>query len=474
MSFNLEEFKNKPVVVWGMGEEGVASTLFLKQYGLTPTVIDERTKESIPEETREILEREHVSMFFGPASLKKLSNVSLIVRSPGVSSSRAELARARKDGTVVTSQTKLFFELCPSPIVGITGTKGKGTTSTLLAGMLAKTIKERTARKGSLLERTKSVFLAGNMGGRQSPLSLLGKLKKNDLVILELSSFQLEDMAKSPTLSIVLEIFPDHLDHHKNIAHYVAAKSNILRFQKKGDSAIVSIDSHFSNGLIRVGNGEKITLSRTRTNTDISLIKKFITINWNGKRVRLCDVSKSKLLGRHNAANIGAAAGAAFMLGAKPAVIAKEVASFKGLPHRLQLVAKRAGIAFYDDSIATIPEASYAAVRAFDSPVVLLVGGKSKGVDYRNFAKALCMEKYLHAVIGFGHSGPAIVQEIKKAGFKGDLEVAGTEMVDLFKKIKLVARKGDSVLLSPAATSYDAYRNYKERGEVFAKYANKY
>lgn len=472
--FNISEFKTKPVVVWGMGEEGVASTLFLKKHGISPVVIDERMKNEVPQEIMNILERENVPMYFGTNALKKLSKVKLIFRSPGVSTSRKELTKARTDGAIITSQTKLFFDLCPATIVGVTGTKGKGTTSTLLASILTKALKEKTIRKSSTLDGKKNIYLAGNMGDRKSPLSLLDKLDKNDLVVLELSSFQLEDMTVSPELSVVLEIFPDHLDHHKTVAHYVAAKSNIIRFQQKSDIAIINIDSHFSNGLVRVGNGKKITISRTRKNSDISLLNTWVTILSGGKKVRLCDISKSKLLGAHNAANIAAAASAAFMLGVKPIGIQKAVTTFKGLPHRLELVAKRSGVSFYDDSIATIPEASYAAVRAFTSPVVLLVGGKSKGIDYKTFVKALCTQKHIRAIIGFGDIGPKLVDELKKAKFKGILQKAGSTMADVFNTIKVIAKKGDSVLLSPAATSFDAYHNYKERGEAFAAYANKY
>ena len=360
----------------------------------------------------------------------KLDNYDVIFRTPGLPYLSRAVQQAKEKGVEIYSQTKLFFDLCPAKIIGVTGTKGKGTTATLIYEIL-----KTNALRPSLAPVRRSgqaqgqkVFLAGNIG--EDPFQFLDKLGKDDWVILELSSFQLQDLRKSPHIAVVLKITPDHLDHHKTFEEYRKAKDNIVKYQKEGD--------------IKIQNSKL------------------------DPRIREDEVG---LLGKFNLQNVAAAVAAVKAAGVKDMeVVRKVVRDFKGLPHRLEFVAEKGGVKYYDDSFSTTPETAMAALTAFDTPIILIAGGSEKNSDYTELGKTIADSK-VKALLAVGTTGPKIANAAVAAGFKGRIVKGGlNSMEKIVAEAKKLARPGDVVLLSPASASFDMFHDYKDRGELFQKF----
>ncbi len=360
----------------------------------------------------------------GPEYLKDLNSFDLIFRSPGVPYNLPEIQAAIAAGKKVSSATKLFFELCPAKIIGVTGTKGKGTTSTLISEFL---------KAGK-----KKVLLAGNIG--LSPLEILSKAKKNSWVVLELSSFQLQDLDKSPSISVITEIFPDHMDVHKDLQEYLDAKSNICRHQEPTGAVFYFSDNRPGAKIASFCPGKQYMVNAPN------------------------DLNKNKLL----------ASAVAKYLGCPEATIRKVTENFKGLPHRLELVSKKGMIRFYNDSASTNPNTTAAAVAtlAAETPVILIAGGKDKNLDYAPLVQELQRNQHrIDSVILFGENKGKISSAL------GSLRLPVEQVRDL--KIALItamknAKEADSpitILFSPGAASFDMFLDYADRGEQFKKLA---
>lgn len=388
--------------------------------------------------------------------LKNLEQFDVVFRSPGVPYNLPELKRARKSGVRFLSATKLFFDYCPTKnIIGVTGTKGKGTTSTLLHEIL----------KVAGFD----VYLAGNIG--KSPLEILPKLMvrrahhKKPWVILELSSFQLQDLEKSPRIAVVLDVFPDHQDAHLNLKEYYDAKTNIARHQRKNDFIFFFKANKLSHWTAGKGDGKKISVSE------------------NG--FSLFGPADLKIRGHHNFKNAIMAATVARKLGVSPKIILKTVKSFRGLPHRLELVRSIrkfshgnshnfASIYFYNDSASTNPHTTATAIKAFpNEQKILIAGGQDKGLNYAPLAKSL-KNSDAKLVILFGENKNKIYKAIKKSGVQIKL------VKDLNTAVRLsykVARRLPTpydilhtvIIFSPGAASFDMFKNYADRGEQFKK-----
>lgn len=388
-------FKDKKVAILGWGLDTQDIGPYLEDQGAKVTVLDEKKGDK----------------FAG------LEQYDLIVRSPGVYRFRSELLETK---TEITSKTKLFFDLCPSKIIGVTGTKGKGTTATLIYEILK--------------AAGKKVFLGGNIG--QGVFQFLPKLDKNSWVVLELSSFQLVDLTKSPHIAVVLMVTSEHLDWHPTTAEYVEAKKPIVAFQTSSDFAIVNKDYPNSVAIGKAGQGKTIWVS--------------------GHGVTL----KTRLRGAHNKENIAAAVAVAKILD----VPYKEVvANFKGLEHRLEEVTTVKGVTFYNDSFSTTPETAIAAINAFTEPEIVILGGSSKNSDFSELGKVISQARNIKLVILIGVEGPRIGQFIKNK----EVLTGGKTMAEIVKLAYNNATSGDVVLLSPACASFDMFKNYKERGREF-------
>lgn len=443
------DFTKKRVAILGLGMEGEDLCRFLLKKGAKVTVFDQKRASELRSAYKKF-KKLGTKFKLGEDYLKNgLVGFDFIFRSPGLKRFLPQIIEAEEKGTIVSSATKLFFDLCPGKIIGVTGTKGKGTTATLIYKILK--------------EAKKDVFLAGNIG--QPMLSLLPKLKSSSFVVLELSSFQLIDLEKSPHIAVVLFITSEHLDYHQDKDEYIQAKANIVRFQKKNDFVILNADNSTSSSFAALTPAKIFCFSRK---------KKVRGAYVKGEKIILLDkvVGKTenlKLRGKHNWENVCAAILAAFLAGAKLRAITRAVFSFTGLKHRLELVRSLKGVEYYNDSFSTTPETAIAAIRAFIVPIILIAGGSEKGSDYTQLGKEISRSS-VKTLILIGEMAGRIRQACQKAKFKGEIIFKPKNMKEIVDLSFKETTPGDVVLLSPACASFDMFRNYKDRGEQFKNY----
>jgi len=424
------------VAVLGFGREGRSVLKFLKK---SPAW----RKAEI-----EILDRK-----FNKDYLKNLKRFAVVFRSPGVPYNLSELKKARASGVKFSSATKLFFSAIGGSayrrrnikVIGITGTKGKGTTATLLYKML------RAAKKPALL--------GGNIG--KSPLDLIPSLGKNSVVVLELSSFQLQDLDKSPDIAVVLDVFPDHQDAHLSLKEYYKAKTNITKHQKPGDKIFF-----FSAKGGSASGGKYSALSRWVAQE--SRGRKFAV---DEKKFKLFGPEDLKIKGWHNFKNAMMAATVALNLGIPKKTIINSVKKFSGLEHRLEFVRRIKNIIFYNDSASTNPQTAAAALKAFPAqPKILIAGGQDKGLSYAPLTKAI-KNSGTKLVILMGENKYKIRKAIENSGVRtklvGDLRAV---VKAAYKSTKTQNLKPETcVLFSPGAASFDMFKNYSDRGVQFKK-----
>lgn len=410
----MKNFRDKKVAILGWGVDTMDVAPWLQKQGAKLTILDESKGDRFD----------------------KLDKFDLLVRSPGVYRYRKEVVEAEKAGVEISSKAKLFFDECRAKIIGVTGTKGKGTTATLIYEILK--------------AAGKKVVLGGNVG--VGVFGELGELGENDWVVLELSSFQLIDLDKSPHVAVVLMTTSEHLNWHKDVRGYINAKKKIVEYQKCSDFAIVNKDYPNSREIGKAAGGKVVWIS--------------------GEDIReFGNVGEVRLRGKHNWENIVAAAKVAELVGISKDVIWETVKNFRGLEHRLEEVGTFRGITFYNDSFSTTPETAIAAVKSFTQPIILILGGSSKNSDFSALTKTILEAKNIKQVILIGQEGPKILGKIREIGGIG--EIGGIKLLKKTTMAKIVnlaynqASSGDVVLLSPACASFDMFKNYKDRGEQF-------
>ncbi len=399
-------YKDKKVAVIGNGIEGQDAEKFLKSKGASVTVLDQKDN---------------------PNYLENLDRFDLVVRSPGVYPDKIKTTKR------VTTPTHIFFDQFDGIIIGVTGTKGKGTTSTLIYEIL----------KAANFD----VYLAGNIG--KPALELLTKLNSRSYVILEMSSFQLMDLPVSPDIAVVLNITSDHMDWHKNITEYIDAKKNIVKFQKTSDWTVINSEYKVPKSFAK----------ETKANV----------IFFNKKKLDEKYIKGLILRGQHNLENIGAAVSVAKILNIDERIIVKTVKEFKGLEHRLEFVRDVDGIKFYNDSFATGPQPTIAAIKSFAEDETLILGGSDKGLDYEELGKVIEKAGNVKNVILIGQIREQIKKYIKT---KKIYDLGTSSMQEIVKKTFEVTEKGGVAILSPAAASFDMFANYKERGNQFKEDVN--
>ncbi len=466
----IKDWKNKKVAILGLGIEGISTAEFLADKECDISMLDKKNKEDFDKKTLAKLEVSGARLILGKNYLDNLNEFDILVRSPGISINTPQLIQAAKKGIIITSHTKIFFDECPGIIIGVTGTKGKGTTSSLIYEMLKQSGRDLPAGR-------RDVFLGGNIGN--PPLDFLNKLKKDSLVVLELSSFQLADLTKSPHIAVVLMIVPEHLDYHEDISEYVEAKRNILRFQQQDDYAVINRDYIASNESDIHTPGKVFYISRERSTSDQGAFvhEEAIWMRMLGSEWKIIDTKNIALLGKHNLENAAAASVAATLAGADKASIVEVLKSFTGLPHRLEFVAPVNGVSYYNDSFSTTPETAIAAIESFKQPEILILGGSSKNSDFNELGEVISKAENIKAIIGIGEEWERIKSEIKnrRQGQKSKaLLVEGAkDMETVVKAASKIAVPGDVVLLSPGCASFGMFQNYKDRGEQFRKEVNK-
>ncbi len=489
--------KKSKIAILGAGVEGIAAAEYLLRNGYeNVTVFDSKNHiEGVLPAGVNV----NLGFNFLESPDSPIYDYDVLFRSPGIHTSR--LNKARGTGIKVTSTTQFFFENCPGLIVGVTGTKGKGTTSSLIYEILK--------------ADGRNVYLGGNIG--ESPLKFLDELSSDSIVVLELSSFQLQDLTLSPQAAVVLMTTSEHLDYHADNEEYWEAKKPILMFQGGDDFAVLNRDYPYCRQFIKLGQGEKFLVSRYGGfnffgdhNADDSLkinngrehndghegdIKLSIeqgafvfdgrlVFTENGIEADVCGVEEVGLMGDHNLENVLAAVTVAIKFNVSLEMVREVVRKFKGLEHRLEFVENVNGVHFFNDSFSTTPETSIAAVYAFKEPVMLIAGGSDKSADYSEWGLLLQKNPNLKAVFLIGLMADRMERALRaaavKLGSRGDGDMTGVREfpVKIYRCESLeeavetayeIGVDGDSVVMSPAAASFDMFINYKYRGAAFKK-----
>lgn len=459
---NISDLKDKKITVMGLGLHGggVGIVKFLSLAGARIIATDLKSKEELKESLDKLKGIENVSYVFGQHRPEDFTQTDMVIKNPAVPWTNKYIKLALEHSIPVEMDSSLFFKLCKNPIMGVTGTKGKTTVATLIFEIL------EAAGKNPI-----------KVGiGQTSVLDKLNKLKKDSIVVFELSSWRLSALGRyklSPKVAIITNIFPDHLNYYKNMEEYIRDKEYIFSNQKKEDFCILNWDQEE----IRKMKGEvksqllKLSLSENLGSESIFAKDEAVYYNDGIDEKEIIKFSELKLRGKHNRGNILAATAAALALDINLKDIRAAIINFKGIPHRLEFVREMDGIKYFNDTSATTPESAIAGIDSFSESLILIAGGAEKNLDTLEFSKAL-LEKTKNAVFLKGKSTDKILENIKKINPEKNYTV-----VDSMQKAVEVARdmaeKGDVVLLSPGASSFGLFVNEFNRGDQFREIVEK-
>ena len=439
------ELNNKRVLVVGLGKSGVASALFLKAHGARVTVSDIKSGDELRNEIPVLLDH-GITVETGGHGERTFRGQDLIVVSPGVPVDAPPLAQARTLGEAVVGEIELAAQFLPGPIVAITGSNGKTTTTTLTGEIM-----------------TASGFPAlvgGNIG--TPAISLAERATPETVIVLEISSFQLETIQTfRPKVAVVLNVTPDHLDRHRTFEVYVDAKARIFENQKSGDFAVLNADDPTCVALGSRTRAQVFWFSRQKEVDRGAWVREGNIMFRDGEQQReIMQVSEIPLKGAHNLENVLAAVCTGALMGCAPEKIRQAVHEFKAVEHRLEFVATIRGVDYYNDSKATNVDATIKALESFPANIHLILGGKDKGSDYSVLNDLL--RQRVKRVYTIGAAAAKIESQIK------GIEVVHAETLEnAIRKANAVAQAGDVVLLAPACASFDQFKNYEQRGQVF-------
>ena len=447
---NFMELKDKRVLVVGLGKSGVASALFLKAHGARVTVSDTKSGDELRNEIPALLDH-GITVETGGHGERTFRGQDLIVVSPGVPVDAPLLVQARAMGEAVIGEIELAAQFLPGPIVAITGSNGKTTTTTLTGEILA---------AGGL-----PTLVGGNIG--TPAISLAERAKPESVIVLEVSSFQLETIqAFRPKVAVVLNVTPDHLDRHRTFEAYVEAKARIFENQRGSDFAVLNEDDPTCVEMAARTQGQVFWFSRQKEVKQGAWVRDGNILFRDGRDAQktlqreIMQVSEIPLKGAHNLENVLAAVCAGALMGCAPEKIRQAVRDFKAVEHRLEFVATIRGVDYYNDSKATNVDATIKALESFPANIHLILGGKDKGSDYSVLNDLL--RQRVKRVYTIGAAAGKIESQIK------NVEVVHAETLEnALRKANAVAVPGDVVLLAPACASFDQFKNYEQRGQVF-------
>ncbi len=437
--------KGRHALVLGYGRSGRAAASFIAGRGGSVRVVD---RADTPE-LRADLERAGIAARLGGYGAEDLNGTDLLVVSPGVAWDEPLVETARRRGIEVTSEIDLFFRFSPSRIAGITGTNGKTTTTALTAEVL---------RAGGL-----HVMRGGNIG--EPVLDRIDQLGHDDWVVLELSSFQLESITK-PRLQIgvVLNVTPDHLDRHKSFERYVDIKARAVGFMQLDDHAVLNVDDPACAAMRARTAGQVIAFGLHQpVDRGVTVADDWVTIAQAGTNRRVLPAADVPLPGEHNLSNVMAAVGAGYAAGIEVERMADAVRQFRAVEHRLEPIGTFNRVRWYNDSKATNPDSTYKALAAFSEPIILIAGGRNKGIEIEPLARAIASR--VAALVTIGETGEELARRARDAGLNRVERAA--DLADAVRKAAALAPPGSVVLLSPAFTSYDMFRDYEDRGRRF-------
>ena len=446
MSSAFEQYftslQGKKIAVFGLGVSNRPLVRLLLSYGCDVTGCDRTPREKLDEEALE-LERSGCKLSLGDGYLDGLT-ADVVFRTPGMHPENPGLVALREKGAMITSEMDVFFKVCPCEILAVTGSDGKTTTTTLISEMLK--------------AEGKKVWLGGNIGTPLLPLA--PQMQPTDYAVVELSSFQLMDMTRSPKIAVITNLAPNHLDVHKDMAEYVEAKKNIFAFQDDTCTLVINADNEITAPM--VGNGVTKAFSRLGKDVSVRLADGWIT--HNGEKV--LQAEDILLPGVHNVENYMTAIAAVHGLVSTETVV-KVARTFGGVEHRIELVRIKDGVRFYNDSIASSPSRTIAGLKSFPEKVILIAGGYDKHIPYDVLGPEICT--HVKKLFLGGATGPQIRQAVENcAGEKPEIVDCGN-FESAVRAAAAAAKCGDVVLMSPASAAFDQFKNFMVRGEFFKK-----
>ena len=446
----LAELSGRAVTVIGMGVSNIPLIKLLLRAGVEVTVRDKAPRERLAEQAQE-LESLGARLILGPDYLKDLSE-PLIFRTPGLSPNTPELREAVQQGAALSSEMEVFFQTCPSHLIGVTGSDGKTTTTTIIAEFLK--------------EAGRNVYVGGNIG--KPLLADVADMVEEDYAVLELSSFQLMTMDQSPHIAVVTNVSPNHLDYHHTMEEYVRAKKNIFLHQGPEDRLILNYDNEGTRAMAAQAACPVTWFSRKERLEEGVYLRDGAIWLTNGQGSReVLPLELIQLPGDHNVENYMAAVAA--VDGLVPDKCVRAVAQrFKGVEHRIEFVRELDGVRWYNDSIGTSPSRTTACLEAFPQKVVLIAGGYDKGVPFTQLGMEIVDR--VKTLVLTGDTAPAIRQAVEEApGYQDGapaILMAG-DLAGAVKEARAAAQPGDIVVLSPACAAFDRFKNFMERGQVF-------
>lgn len=420
------------IAIAGYGVEGAASFVYWNHPDNEVTIVDEKQPNlKIPEGIKSIIH---------PDAFKELNGYDLVVRTASLRPDKIST-----NGNV-WSATNEFFAKCPAPIIGVTGTKGKGTTASLITIMLK--------------EAGKNVHLVGNIG--VPALEVLPVIKRDDIVVFELSSFQLWDLHTSPQTAVVLMIEPDHMDVHASLQEYVDAKAQIAIHQNANDLMVYHPENQLAQNIALKSKAKKVKFN---TSQGAQVVDERIII----EDQVLCKTSEVGLLGEHNLENVCAAVTAVWHYTTDIPAVKRAILSFKGLPHRLQLTGDVAGVKYINDSFSSAPGATIAAIRSFDEPEILICGGYDRGLSFDELVLAIIEQQNIKKVLLIGQTAQKIYTALRERKYDKVEILNHPNMFEIVTHAQNIAEKNDVVILSPGCPSFDMFKDFKDRGEQFMR-----
>lgn len=451
------EIKDKKIGLVGIGVSNLPAIEYLHSLGANVILFDKNVNlfNEYPS-----LKEMGLEAYLGDAYLKHLEGLDYIFRSPGVRPFYPELEEAAKNGTVISSEIEMLIHLCPCKIIAVTGSDGKTTTTTLISKFLE--------------EAGYKVWLGGNIG--KAIFSKLDEMKKEDIVVLELSSFQLMTLRESPNISVITNISPNHLDYHRSYDEYIDAKANIFKYPKDDSILVLNADDEMTNRYLKKVSDKTsvryFSLGKELEN-GVYLSHDKIVSNVLDKEI-VDDVNNVKLVGIHNIANICAASAAVVHLtGIKP--IINVIRNFYGVEHRIEFVREKDNVKWYNDSIASSPSRTIAGLKSFNQKIILIAGGYDKNIPYDVIGPYI-VDK-VKTLILMGKTAPkiekAVLDEIEKRDIKPNIEIVTlNNMEECVDYANSISKSNDIVVLSPASASFDMYKNFEVRGNHFKELVN--
>ena len=456
----MQSFKDKKVLIFGLGlnDGGLGMTEYFLKKGATVTITDGKTHEQLKPTLEKLNDYENsITLHLGGHIEKDFLENDIIIRNPAIKPDNKYLKIAQDNGKQIEMEMSLFHKLSPCPIIGVTGTRGKSTTTTLIYEILK-------------TKYGKNIFLGGNIG--KSAIREVERLNDDNLAVLELSSFQLENMGQnkiSPHIAVVTNIFTDHQDWHPSMQHYIDAKKNIYKYQSNDDFFVVNIDNDITKTFVKDCKSNLITYSLLDKDANYFLNENLEVIE-NGKK--LLNIENANLKGRHNMYNMLSAISTVRIYDMAEKEILSVLETFKGVPGRQELVREVDGIKFYNDTTATSVEAVLAMFNTFGNDfkgkIIMIAGGVDKGLDYSLIEEDI--RKYLKALVLLeGTASKRIDNQLK--GFES-IHKYFTDFEKAIHKAYDLAQKGDMIILCPGASSFNMFANEFDRGKQYVNYVN--